>query len=40
MYESFQYVKNQNKWDAAKKYAEVRGWKFIVLTETDLGIKN
>jgi hypothetical protein len=40
LYESFQYVKNQNKWDAARKYAEARGWKFIILTETDLGIKN
>jgi hypothetical protein len=39
MYESFQYIKNQNKWEAAKKYAETRGWKFIVLTESDLGIK-
>lgn len=40
LYESFQYVKNQNKWEAARKYAESRGWKFIVLTEADLGIKN
>lgn len=40
LYESMQYIKNQNKWDAAKRYAEARGWKFIILTETDLGIKN
>lgn len=40
LYESFQYVKNQNKWEAAKRYADAKGWKFIVLTEADLGIKN
>ena len=40
LYESMEYVKNQNKWVAAKKYAEERGWKFIVLTENELGIKN
>lgn len=40
LYESFQYVKNQNKWEAAKKYAEAKGWKFIVLTEAELGIQN
>lgn len=39
IYESLDYVKNQNKWTAARKYAEDRGWKFIVLTENDLGIK-
>ena len=40
VYESMDYVKNQNKWTHARKYAQERGWKFIVLTETDLGIKN
>jgi hypothetical protein len=38
--ESLDYVKNQNKWESARKYAEDRGWKFIVLTENELGIKN
>jgi hypothetical protein len=36
------YVKNQSKWEAAKEYAETRGWKFQVWTEktiTALGIK-
>lgn len=36
------YVKNQSKWEAAKGYAETRGWKFQVWTEktiTSLGIK-
>ena len=40
LYESIEYVKNQTKWEAARKYATDRGWKFIVLTENELGIKN
>lgn len=28
-----QYVKNMDKYNAAKQYAEERNWKFIVLTE-------
>jgi hypothetical protein len=40
IYESMEYVKNQNKWEHAKKYAEERGWKFLILTENELGIKN
>lgn len=42
MNEVMTYVKNQSKWEAAKEYAEVRGWKFQVWTEktiTALGIK-
>lgn len=38
IYESLEFVKNQNKWDAARKYAAERGWKFIVLTENELRI--
>jgi hypothetical protein len=30
------YVKNQSKWEAAKKYAEARGWKFQVWSEHTL----
>jgi len=30
------YVKNQAKWEAAKKFAEERGAEFIVLTENEL----
>lgn len=37
--ESATYVTNQAKWEAAKKYAADRNWKFIVLTEDELGIK-
>lgn len=32
----FEWVKNQNKWKYAQKYAENNGMKFIVLTEKDL----
>lgn len=30
--------KNEAKWKAAKKYAEHRGWEFIILTEKELGV--
>jgi hypothetical protein len=36
------YIKNQSKWEAAKEYAENRGWKFDIWTEKTikgLGIK-
>jgi hypothetical protein len=36
------YIKNQNKWDAAKEFVKKRGWSFHVLTEKNLnfyGIK-
>jgi len=28
-----QYVKNMDKYNAAKEYATSRGWNFIILTE-------
>jgi len=34
--EATTYVKNVNKWEAAKSYAEVRGWKFEIWTEETL----
>lgn len=37
--EATTYVINQAKWEAAKKYADTRGWKFTILTEKDLNIK-
>lgn len=37
--EVFTYGKNQAKWEAAKKFCEKRGWKFVVMTEKELGIK-
>lgn len=33
------YGINQAKWKAAKEYCESRMWKFMVMTEKDLGIK-
>jgi len=32
------FIKNQSKWKAARKYAEDRGAKFIIITEKELGI--
>jgi hypothetical protein len=34
--ESLTYVKNMNKWEAASKYAQERGWKFQIWTEDTL----
>ena len=36
------YVKNQDKWESANKFAEHKGWKFQIWTEEtlkNLGIK-
>ena len=33
------YIVNQAKWKAASKYAEKRGWQFIIITEKELGIR-
>lgn len=37
--EVFNYGVNQAKWKNANQFCEDRGWKFLVLTEKDLGIK-
>lgn len=37
--EVFTYGVNQSKWKAANIFCEDRGWKFLVLTEKDLGIQ-
>lgn len=34
--EAATYIKNQNKWEAAKKYADLKGWKFEVWDENYL----
>ena len=36
--EVFTYTINQAKWKMANEFCEDRGWKFLVLTEEDLGI--
>jgi len=35
--ESFEYIKNQAKWSAAKAYCEDKGMKFKLITEKELG---
>jgi hypothetical protein len=37
--ESFTYVKNINKWEAANEYAKDRGWKFVIWTEKNEPLK-
>jgi hypothetical protein len=38
--EGMTYVKNQNKWKAAKEYALDRGWEFHIWTEKELEAMN
>jgi hypothetical protein len=37
--ESYTYIKNQAKWEAADNYAKDRGWQFKIITEYELGLK-
>ena len=37
MRESFEYIKNQAKWQAAKAFCEDKGMQFKIITEKDLG---
>ena len=39
LYERKMYVQNIAKWEAAKKYASKKGYKFIILTEKELNIR-
>ena len=36
--ESFTYIKNQSKWEAARQYCADRNWHFIIITEKELGL--
>lgn len=36
LYESVEYVRNQAKWAAAKKWCDKHGYKFQILTEKEL----
>ena len=38
MRESFEYIKNQAKWQAATTYCEDNNMKFKIMTEKDLGV--
>jgi len=37
--ETLTYSQNQNKWEAARAYANKNGMEFVVMTEKELGIK-
>ncbi|SVE34621.1 uncharacterized protein METZ01_LOCUS487475 [marine metagenome] len=39
MRESFEYIKNQAKWQAATVYADNNGAVFKIITEKDMGVK-
>jgi hypothetical protein len=36
LYENLQWTTNQNKWDAAEKYAKRKGWHFAIMTEKNI----
>jgi hypothetical protein len=36
LYEQFTYVNNQEKWESARKYCELNGLKFVIMSEKDL----
>ena len=37
MRESYEYIKNKAKWQAAKSYCNDNGMKFKIITEKELG---
>jgi len=39
IYEATRYATNIAKWDAAKKWCDKKGYKFLILTEKELGIR-
>lgn len=39
IYEATRYAQNIAKWDAAKKWCDKKGYKFLILTEKELGIR-
>lgn len=39
LYEVKEWGKNQAKWEAANKYCKQKGWKFLIVTEKELGIR-
>lgn len=38
--ETVTYAKNQAKWKAADIFCQTKGWKFMLITEHELGLKN
>lgn len=39
IYEQRTWIKNQAKWKAAEEWAKKKGYKFLILTEKELGIR-
>ena len=39
LYEVKEWGRNQAKWEAANKYCKQKGWKFLIVTEKELGIR-
>lgn len=39
IYEGKRYIQNMAKWEAAKKWCQQRNYKFLILTEKELGLK-
>jgi hypothetical protein len=39
LYEQKTYVQNVAKWKAASKWADKKGYKFLIVTEKELNIK-
>ena len=39
LYEQKNWIVNQAKWEAAKKWSAKKGYQFLILTENELGIK-
>ena len=39
LYEQKTWIKNQAKWKAAEEWSKRKGYKFIILTEKELGIR-
>ena len=40
MRESFEYIKNQAKWEAAEMWCQDHGMKFKIITERELGLRS
>ena len=36
--ETATYLTNQDKWKACRSYCDKRGWKFVIITERELGL--
>ena len=39
VHENVQFITNNAKWEAAKKWCDKKGYKFLILTEKELGIE-